>query len=111
MKKVILTIILIIIIAASVLLYLTYQDKKEELEKALKTPAESYFVNNVSSNSNTSTYRITLKMLKKANQNGENYNLKKLNKCDDKKTYADVTVNFSDGSIKKTEITLNCKMY
>lgn len=108
MKKKLSFILLIIVIVIGFMIYSSYKEKEKSLNQALKTPAQNYFINYISSNSGISTYRITLKALKNAPQK---YDLKKLKNCNENKTYADITIDFNDGSIKNTKIVLNCKMY
>lgn len=108
-KGVIFIVIIICALAIAGICYLnngTTHMKDEE--KAMKEPAEDYFNKYISANDSTTTYDITLQMLEDANKNGENYNLKSLEKCNKTKTIARVTINFQNGKPKKTEIILNC---
>ena len=41
-------------------------------------------------------------------QKGEEYDLKGLEKCDKNKTFANVTINYKDGTAKKTQVELKC---
>jgi hypothetical protein len=109
MKKNIWIVIIIVILAG--LSYYFMQKKpvvNTKLENKITTASEDYFNKYISTNDSASTYTITLKMLKKANSNGENYDLKGLEKCDENKTLARVTVNYKNGKPKKTQVELKC---
>ena len=111
MKKIIIAILLILIVAISTTAYFSYQkeqDKTNELESKLDTASKSYFEKYISANDSANSYRVTLEDLEKANQNGENYDLKGLEKCNKTKTYADVTINYKTGKAKKTQVELKC---
>lgn len=111
MKKKIGIILLIIIavVAGFVYLYFNKTDKEtENLEKKIDKASRDYFEKYVSANDSVNAYKITLEDLEKANQTGENYDLKGLEKCDKKETYADVTINYQTGKAKKTQVNLKC---
>lgn len=84
-----------------------YQNTKK-IETAMKKPALDYFDKYVSVNSGANAYKVTLGMLREANQDGEAYNLKALEGCDNEKTYATITVDYNDGSVKSVEFQKKC---
>ena len=85
--------------------------EKKSLEEAIDAPARDYFDKYVSANASASAYKVTLEMLREANKNGENYNLKSLEGCDAEKTEVIVTVDYATGKVAKTEIKLNCGIF
>ncbi|MBR3198543.1 MAG: hypothetical protein IKG27_00855 [Bacilli bacterium] len=78
------------------------------LEKKLDTASREYFTKYMSANDSTSIYVVTLDMLKSANNQGEKYDLKGLEKCQGQKTLARVTIDYNNGEPKKVEVELNC---
>ncbi len=110
-KKIIILIILILIITSGVVAYLYFKQNEEginELEKKIDTASRDYFEKYVSANDSANSYIVTLKDLEKANQNGENYDLKGLEKCHKTNTYASVTIDYKTGKAKKTQVELKC---
>ena len=53
-------------------------------------------------------YKITLQDLEDANKEGEEYDLKGLEKCDKTKTFANITIDYQDGTAKKAQVELKC---
>ena len=110
MKKVIGAIIVIVILALVVggvfFLYNEEQGNKE-LEDTIKPLAEDYFDKYMSINESSNAYTVTLKDLKEANENGEDYDLSKLNKCSDE-TSVTITIDYRTGKVKKSEVKLDC---
>ena len=95
MKKVIPIIVLIIFLAAGVGVYLYIENIESEntkLENKMKTASKAYFEEYVSANDSVNMYKITLEDLENANKNGEEYDLKGLEKCDKTNTFANVTI-------------------
>lgn len=109
-KKGVIGLIIVILIVLGVLAFLIIDNNNQKnMKKALKAPMLDYFDKYVSVNSTATSYKVTLKMLKEANKNGEKYNLKSLSKCDEDKTYATITIDFSTGKVMHTEYKLNCR--
>ena len=103
-KKVILIIVLIIVIVGAIGTYIFLQNnetKNTELENKMATASREYFEKYVSANDSVNVYKITLQDL-------EEYDLKGLEKCDKNKTFANVTINYKDGTAKKTQVELKC---
>ena len=110
-KKVVLIIVLVIVILAVVGAFLFFQNnetRNRELEDKLETASRDYFEKYVSANDSASVYQVTLEDLEEANKNGEEYDLKGLEKCDKTKTFADITINYQNGKAKKTQVELKC---
>ena len=110
-KKVVLIIVLIIIVVGAIgtCLFLQNNEKNnEELENKMETASRDYFEKYVSANDSVNVYKITLQDLENANKNGEEYDLKGLEKCDKTKTFANVTINYQDGTAKKAQVELKC---
>ena len=110
-KKVVLIIVLIIVIVGAIGTYLFLQNnetKNAELENKMATASREYFEKYVSANDSVNVYKITLQDLEDANKKGEEYDLKGLEKCDKNKTFANVTINYKDGTAKKTQVELKC---
>lgn len=111
MKKVIPIIVLIIFLAAGVGVYLYIENIESEntkLENKMKTASKAYFEEYVSANDSVNMYKITLKDLENANKNGEEYDLKGLEKCDKTNTFANVTINYKNGKAKDAQVELKC---
>lgn len=108
---IILIVVLVIIGIGVAFLFISDKQETNKVEKAMKQPAINYFNNYMSVNSGSSAYKITLGMLKEANSNGENYDLKALDGCSDEKTYALITIDPTNGKVKSTKITKNCKKW
>ena len=106
-KPVIIVIVLLILLILGYFLFLKNNSDKT-LEKKLKKASADYFEKYMSTNDTTSTYLVTLDMLKNANNQGENYDLKGLEKCKNKSTLSKITVNYNNGKPKKIEVELNC---
>ena len=110
-KKVVLIIVLIIVVvgAAGAYLFLQNNEKNnEELENKMETASRDYFEKYVSANDSENVYKITLQDLEDANKEGEEYDLKGLEKCDKTKTFANITIDYQDGTAKKTQVELKC---
>lgn len=111
MKKIIIVIILILIIAAAgfgLFYFKDTEDTSNGLEQKIDTASRDYFEKYVSANDSANTYKVTLQDLEEANQNGESYDLKGLEKCDKNKTFANVTIDYTTGKAKKTQVELKC---
>lgn len=111
MKKVIPIIVLIIFLAAGVGVYLyieNIESKNTKLENKMKTASKAYFEEYVSANDSVNMYKITLEDLENANKNGEEYDLKGLEKCDKTNTFANVTINYKNGKAKDAQVELKC---
>ena len=112
MKKKIIIIIILILIVAGVGIGLYYfkdtENKTNELEQKIDTASRDYFEKYISANDSANSYMITLEDLEKANQNGEEYDLKGLEKCDKTKTFANVTIDYTTGKAKETQVELKC---
>ena len=111
MKKVIPIIVLIIYLAAGVGVYLYIENIESEntkLENKMKTASKAYFEEYVSANDSVNMYKITLEDLENANKNGEEYDLKGLEKCDKTNTFANVTINYKNGKAKDAQVELKC---
>ena len=110
-KKVVLIIVLIIVVVGAAGAYLFLQNnesKNNELENKMETASRDYFEKYVSANDSVNVYKITLQDLEDANKEGEEYDLKGLEKCDKTKTFANVTINYQDGTAKKAQVELKC---
>lgn len=110
-KKIFVIIVLILIVAAAIASYFYFQTTKSEtneLENKIDTASRDYFEKYVSANDSANSYIVTLEDLEKANQNGENYDLKGLEKCHKTNTYASVTIDYKTGKAKKTQVELKC---
>ena len=110
-KKVTLIIVLVIVILAIVGAFLFLQNNEshnQKLEDKMATASRDYFEKYVSANDSASVYQVTLEDLEEANKNGEEYDLKGLEKCDKTKTFADITINYQNGKAKKTQVELKC---
>ncbi|CCY46111.1 unknown [Firmicutes bacterium CAG:822] len=110
-KKVVLIIVLIIIVVVAIGTYLFLQNnesKNTELENKMETASRDYFEKYVSANDSENVYKITLQDLEDANKAGEEYDLKGLEKCDKTNTFANVTINYKDGTAKKAQVELKC---
>lgn len=111
MKKAIPIIILVILILGGVGIYFYFQNvdnQNVELENKMATASKSYFEKYVSANDSVNTYKITLEDLENANKNGENYDLKGLEKCDKTRTFSNVTINYKNGKAKDAQVELKC---
>ena len=110
-KKVVLIIVLIIIVVVAIGTYLFLQNnesKNTELENKMETASRDYFEKYVSANDSENVYKITLQDLEDANKEGEEYDLKGLEKCDKTKTFANITIDYQDGTAKKAQVELKC---
>ncbi len=110
-KKIFVIIVLILIIGVAVAGFLYFEGTEKEtneLEKKMDTASRDYFEKYISANDSANSYKITLQDLEKANQNGEEYDLKGLEKCDKTNTFADVTIDYKTGKAKKTQVELKC---
>lgn len=110
-KKIIVIIVLILIVGAAGAGYFYFQNTEsetDELESKLDTASRAYFEKYVSANDSANSYKVTLEDLETANQNGEEYDLTGLEKCDKTKTFANVTIDYRTGKAKKTQVELKC---
>lgn len=110
-KKIFVIIVLILIVAVAIASYFYFQTAKSEtneLENKIDTASRDYFEKYVSANDSANSYKVTLEDLETANQNGEEYDLKGLEKCDKTKTFANVTIDYKTGKAKKTQVELKC---
>ena len=110
-SKIIAIIVIIIIVIAVIAGYLYFNEKEQanqELENKIDTAARDYFDKYVSTNDSRSVYEVTLEMLEEANQNGEEYDLKGLEKCDKTRTFSNVTINYKNGKAKDAQVELKC---
>ena len=106
--KIVLTLILVIILLAAAYLIILKNNSSKNLENKLEKSSIDYFEKYMSTNDSTSTYIVTLDMLKNANKQGENYDLNGLEKCKTQSTLSRITINYNDGKPKKVEVELNC---
>ena len=106
-NEIIIGIIIVILLLAGYFLFIKNGSDKT-LENKLKKASTDYFEKYMSTNDTTSTYVVTLDMLKNANSQGENYDLKGLEKCKAQSTRSRITINYNDGKPKKVEVELNC---
>ncbi len=111
MKIVIIAIICVVVLALAGGYIFMNKQNDTNLEKDLKGPVSDYFDKYMSVYSGTSAYKVTLQMLKDANDEGETYNLKPFAKCNYDKTYATVQVDFATGGIKNIEYKFDCKAW
>ena len=110
-KKVVLIIVLTILIVGAIGTYIFLQNnetKNHKLENKMAAASRDYFEKYVSANDSVNVYKITLQDLEDANKAGEEYDLKGLEKCDKTKTFANVTINYQDGTAKKAQVELKC---
>ena len=108
-KGLIIIILLLVVCLFFVIWFWINKSNTEKLEKLMEKPVLDYFEKYVSVNSGSSAYKVTLGMLKEANQEGEKYNLAKLTNCSNEKTYGIVSIDFATGKITDTKIKINCK--
>ena len=101
----------ILIVAGGILFFINDRKNNDDMSKAMEVASKDYFNNYMSVNSGANAYKVTLGMLKEANQNGSSYKIDSLSKCNDEKTYAMVSVDFSNGDAEDAEIVLNCKKF
>ena len=110
-KKVVLIIVLIIVVGVILGTFLFLQNNKSknnELENKIETASRDYFEKYVSANDSVNVYKVTLQDLENANKNGEEYDLKGLEKCDKTKTFANITINYQNGKAKNAQVELKC---
>ena len=110
-KIIVILVILVILVGALVGGYLWYQNHNESLEETMAVTLEDYFDKYMSVNTGASAYKVTLKMLKEANKNGENYELDNLADCDEDKTVATVNIDYATGEVTETTIKLECPIF
>ena len=111
MKKIIPIIFLVVLIIGGVDVYFYFQNidnQNTELENKMSTASKAYFEEYVSANDSNNIYKVTLQDLEKANQQGENYDLKGLEQCDKEETFANITINYKNGKAKETQVELKC---
>ena len=77
-------------------------------EKMMILASKDYFEKYISANDSVNIYKVTLKDLEDANKNGEEYDLKGLEKCDKEKTFANISINYQNGTAKKAQVELKC---
>ncbi len=103
-------IILMVLLLAGVLIFLFNENKSSNLEKDFSVSAKDYFNNYMSVGTGANAYKVSLKMLKAANEEGlTDYDLKEFKNCDANKTYAMVSFDYKTGKATKAEVTLSCK--
>ncbi len=110
-NKVILIVIFIIVVALAIVGFIflkNTEDETKHLEDKMITASNDYFKKYISANDSVNVYKITLQDLQNANKNGESYDLSGLEKCDKNKTFANVTIDYKDGTAKKTQVELKC---
>lgn len=110
-KVIIILVILVILVGALVAGYFWYQSHNKSLEGTMTETAEDYFDKYMSVNTGASAYKVTLKMLKDANKNGENYELDNLADCDENKTVATVNIDYATGEVTETTVKLECPIF
>ncbi len=111
MKKIIAVIVILLLIGAAFIGVTYFQNTEKqsnELEKKIDVASRDYFEKYVSANDSANTYKITLQDLEEANMQGEKYDLKGLEHCDKTQTFADVTIDYTNGKAKKTQVELKC---
>ena len=111
MKKIIgiiVVIVIIVVVALGVFFVYNQKEANKSLENEITPLAEDYFDKYMSTNESSNMYTVTLADLKEANENGESYDLSKLDGCKDD-TSVTLTINYGTGKITKTEVELNCK--
>ncbi len=109
MKTKAVLIILFLIIIITLGYYFTMKNKADSvLKNKIKTASIDYFEKYQSTNDSTSTYVITLDMLRNANNQGENYDLSGLEKCSKHSTLSRITIDYNNGQPKKVEVELKC---
>ena len=109
-----LVIVLIIVIGIGIIgfgLYYMAEDNNEELEKKFGNMALDYFDKNGRITTAMGANKITLKNLSDANKEGENYDLSDFKNCNEEKTYAIVSYDYSTGETKDPEIKLECEAF
>ena len=106
--KIFLIIVILIICGGLGYYFALIQGENNKLSKKIENASQDYFKKYMRTIETTSAYKVTLKQLNNANNNGDNYDLKGLEKCDKNKTYATITIDMSNGKIKKTEVKLSC---
>jgi len=111
LKNIIVIIVLVLIVVICFGIYSWMKGNEEKLENAIKDPALDYFDKYMSVSTGAAAYKVNLEMLKQANENGENYYLDALKKCDDKKTEVIINIDYSNGKVTGTEIKLSCKKF
>ena len=110
--KIILVVIILVIIVVAVGGFILFDKANtQKMSKEMETPALDYFDKYMSANTGASAYKVTLAMLKKANKNGENYDLKALEKCSDESTTATINIDYSNGKVTGTTVKLDCKKF
>ncbi len=110
-KLIIITVIIILIAAVIAGLYFYDRQNTKKMTEAMEGPALDYYDKYMSANTGASAYKVTLSMLEKANQNGENYNLSALEKCESQSTYALINIDYYNGQVTKTDVKLDCKKF
>ncbi len=107
-KTLIIITIIIILILAAVYFLITSNNSNKHLEEKLEKASIDYFEKYMSTNDSASSYVVTLEMLREANNQGETYDLKGLEKCKNQSTLSRITINYNNGKPKKVEVELNC---
>lgn len=110
-KIIVILVIIVCLVGVAVALYFWYQNHTKSLEEAIVVPAEDYFDKYMSVNTGASAYKVSLKMLKEANANGETYELEALDKCDEDKTVATVNIDYATGEVTETTVKLECPIF
>ena len=110
-KKILIIIVLAALILAGVFTFMflmNNENQKHELKEKMEVASKDYFEKYISANDSVNIYKVTLKDLEDANKNGEEYDLKGLEKCDKEKTFANITINYQNGTAKKAQVELKC---
>ncbi|MBE6144123.1 MAG: hypothetical protein E7169_00920 [Firmicutes bacterium] len=97
---------IIIILFLSVVLLTGCKNKEEEYKNILQDYAKTYYEKHMVGVENQQQAEITLEMLKKANNYGDNYDLSLLKKCDNK-TSVTISLN-NQKQIINYEYELKC---
>lgn len=103
-------IIITIFFLASLSYYFIIKNNSQNnfLKEKMKAASMDYFEKYISTNDSSSAYIVTLNMLKRANNQGENYDLNGFEKCKLQSTLALISINYKDGKPKEVEVELNC---
>jgi len=102
-------VILLVIFVIGIIGFLIIDNQNnQKIDKAMKKASLDYFDKYVSVTSNSLGNKITLEDLENAS---EDYNLKALEGCNGKKTYALITIDPSNSKVKSVEIKKNCKKW
>ena len=107
-KYIIIGLIAAIIVSFIIFLLTKGTTITKKLKTQMKEPSKQYYEKYMSINDNKNEYIVTLDMLENANKQGENYNLKGLEKCKKQTTLSKIIVDSKTRETKKIEVELNC---